>query len=131
MPITNGYRTKTAVLYARVSTNEQAQHGYSLRQQMERLREWAEAECYEVLGEVEDAGHSEANLERPGPDKVRDLVARGVMSVVLAQDRDRYAREPAYLYVLKQELAERGTALRSLDDQGGDSVDPVELMKGE
>ena len=31
-------------------------------------------------------------------DRVRDLVAAGGVSVVLAQDRDRFAREPAYLY---------------------------------
>jgi site-specific DNA recombinase len=129
VPSTNGYRTKTSVLYAR-ATNEQAQHGYSLRQQMERLCEWAEAECYEVLGEVEDAGHSEANLERPGLDRVRDLVARGGISVVLAQDRDHYAGEPAYLYVSKQELTEHGTALKSLNDLGDEGVDLAELMKG-
>jgi site-specific DNA recombinase len=96
---------------------------------MERLREWAETEGYEVLGEVEDAGHSGASLERPGLDRVRDLVARGGVSVVLAQDRDRYAREPAYLYVLKQELAEHGTALRSLNDRGDDSPEG-ELTEG-
>jgi site-specific DNA recombinase len=28
-------------------------------------------------------------------DRVRDLVAAGGISVVLAQDRDRFAREPA------------------------------------
>jgi hypothetical protein len=41
-------------------------------------------------------------------DRVRDLVAAGGMTVVLAQDRDRFAREPAYLYLLKQEFAEYG-----------------------
>jgi site-specific DNA recombinase len=131
MPSTNGYCSKTAVLYARVSPHEQAQHGYSLRQQMERLCGWAEAKGYEVLGEIEDAGHSGASLERQGLDRVRDLIARGGVSVVLAQDQDRYARETAYLYVLKRELAEHGTASRSLNDRGDDSVDPAKLMKGE
>jgi site-specific DNA recombinase len=95
---------------------------------MERLREWAES--YGVLGEVEDAGHSGASLERPGLDRVRDLVARGGISVVLAQDRDHYAGEPAYLYVSKQELTEHGTALKSLNDLGDEGVDLAELMKG-
>ncbi len=31
-------------------------------------------------------------------DRVRDLVTAGSVSVVLAQDRDRFAREPAYHY---------------------------------
>ena len=41
--------------------------------------------------------------------------------MVLAQDRDRFAREPAYLYLLKQEFAEHGTKVRSLNDRGDES----------
>ncbi len=35
---TNGHGPKKAILYARVSTEEQARSGYSLAQQMEALR---------------------------------------------------------------------------------------------
>jgi site-specific DNA recombinase len=95
MPSTNGHGPKGAVLYARVSTDEQARSGYSLAQQIEALREYAAREGYEILEEVQDAGQSGASLERPGMDRVRDLVAVGGVAVVLAQDRDRIAREPA------------------------------------
>ncbi len=37
---------KRAVLYARVSTDEQARRGYSLAQQLEALREYANREGY-------------------------------------------------------------------------------------
>src|SRR5215207_2257441 len=111
MPSTNGHGSKRAVLYARVSTDEQARSGYSLAQQLEALREYAAQEGYEVLEEVTDPGQSGASLTRPGMDRVRDLVAEGIVSTVLAQDRDRLAREPAYLYLLREEFAERGTAL--------------------
>jgi site-specific DNA recombinase len=66
-------------------------------------------------------GQSGASLERPGMDRVRDLVAAGGVSVVLAQDRDRFAREPAYLYILREEFGLRGCALRSLNDRGDNS----------
>jgi site-specific DNA recombinase len=112
---------RTAVLYARVSTEEQARSGYSLRQQLEALRAYAEREGYEVLEEIEDAGHSGAYLERPGLDRVRDLVESGAVSVVLAQDRDRFAREPAYLYLLKEEFGRHGCKLRALNDHGDES----------
>jgi len=49
------------------------------------------------------------------------LVAAGGVSVVLAQDRDRFAREPAYHYILRQEFEEYGTKIRALNDRGGDS----------
>src|SRR5215210_5155255 len=119
MQSTNGSRK--AVLYARVSTDEQARSGYSLAQQLEALREYALREGYEVLEAVSDPGQSGASLERPGMDRVRDLVAVGDVSVVLAQDRDRLAREPAYHYLLRREFEEHGCKLRALNDQGDGS----------
>ena len=83
---------KRAVLYARVSTDEQAKSGYSLTAQLEALRSFAEAEGYEVVEEISDPGESGAYLGRPGLDRVRDLVAKDGVDVVLAQDRDRFAR---------------------------------------
>ena len=121
MPSTNGHGPKRAILYARVSTDEQAKSGYSLRQQTERLREYAATEGYEVLEEVEDPGQSGASLERPRMDRVRDLVSAGGVSAVFAQDRDRFAREPAYLFYLREEFAERGTTLKALNDRGDGS----------
>jgi site-specific DNA recombinase len=121
MPNTNGYDPKRAILYARVSTEEQARSGYSLAQQLEALREYTACEGYEILEEVKDPGQSGASLERPGMDRVRDLVAAGGVSVVLAQGRDRFAREPAYHYLLKREFAEYGTKLKALNDRGDDS----------
>src|SRR5215213_4217339 len=112
---------KRAILYARVSTEEQARSGYSLAQQLEALREYAAREGYEILEEVQDPGQSGANLERPGMDRVRDIVAAGGVSVVLAQDRDRFSREPAYHYLLKREFEEHGTKIRALNDRGDDS----------
>src|ERR671916_373744 len=106
MQSTYGYGCRKAILYARVSTDEQARSGYSLAQQLEALREYAAREGYEVLEEIVDPGHSGASLERPGMDRVRDLVAAGEVSMVVAQDRDRFAREPAYHYLLKREFEE-------------------------
>ena len=121
MASTNGHGPKRVVLYARVSTDEQAKSGYSLAQQMQALRGYAAREGYEVLEEFEDPGESGATLERPGLDRVRDAVAAGGVAVVLAQDRDRFAREPAYLYLLREEFDGHGTKLRALNDRGDDS----------
>src|SRR5215208_4082404 len=77
MPNTNGHGPKRAILYTRVSTDEQARSGFSLAQQIEALRGYTAREGYEVLEEVVDPGQSGASLERPGMDRVRDLVAAG------------------------------------------------------
>ncbi len=121
MPSTNGHGPKRAILYARVSTDEQARSGFSLAQQIEALREYAAREGYDVLEEVQDPGQSGASLERPGMDRVRDLVAAGGVSVVLAQDRDRFSREPAYHYLLRREFEEHGTKIRALNDRVDES----------
>jgi site-specific DNA recombinase len=118
MPSTNGHGPKRAILYARVSTDEQARSGYSLAQQLEALRAYAAREGYEILEEIQDVGQSGASLERPGMDRVRDLVAGGGVFVVLAQDRDRFSREPAYTYPLRREFEEHDCELRSLNDRG-------------
>ena len=54
-------------------------------------------------------------------DRVRDLVAAGGVSMVLAQDRDRFAREPAYHYLLRREFEEHGTKIRAMNDRGDES----------
>jgi site-specific DNA recombinase len=86
MPSTNGHGPKKAILYDRVSTDEQAMSGYSLAQQLEALREYAAKEGYEVLEKVSDPGQSGATLERPGMDHIRDLVAADGVSIVLAPE---------------------------------------------
>ncbi len=58
------------VLYARVSSKEQAEEGYSLQDQMRTLRAWAERNGYEVVEEAEDRGQSGASLQRPGLGRV-------------------------------------------------------------
>ncbi len=69
MTSTNGHGPKRAILYARVSTDEQARSGYSLAQQLEALREYAAREGLQVLEEVQDPGQSGMTLERPGMDR--------------------------------------------------------------
>ena len=124
MPSTNGHGPKRAILYARVSTDEQARTGFSLAQQLEALRDYAAREGYEVLEEVQDPGQSGASLERPGMDRVRDLVAAHDVSVVLAQDVDRISREPWHYEYLRSWLADHGTQLRTLED--GPDASPME-----
>jgi DNA invertase Pin-like site-specific DNA recombinase len=65
MPSTNGSgRRRRAVLYARISTDEQARSGYSMAQQLEALRDHAAHEGYEILEEIADPGQSGASSRR-------------------------------------------------------------------
>lgn len=117
----NGNGKPRVILYARVSSKEQAKHGYSIRQQIDALRQHAEDSGYTVVAEVRDEGHSGATLDRPGLNQVRDLVAEGGVDVVLAQDLDRISREPWHYEYLKANFADYGTTLVALDDGDDDS----------
>lgn len=110
-----------AIIYSRVSTSRQESEGYSLRQQVEALREYARAEGYEVVEEVQDADFSGSTLERPGLDRVRDLVESGAADVVLAQDADRVSREPGDRAHLDVEFERQGAKIVALDDWDSDS----------
>ena len=70
---------------------------------------------------MQDPGQSGASLERSGMDPMRDLVAAGGVSAVLAQNCGRFAREPAYLSYLREAFGQHGCKLRSLNDRGDDS----------
>ena len=117
----NGYEPKRSALYARVTIDEQVRSGYSLAQQIEAVRDYAAHEGYEVVEEVTDPGQSGASIARPGLDRVRDLVDIGGVSIALAQDRDRFAREPAHHWLLREEFEEHGCRLKALNDRGDDS----------
>ena len=58
---------------------------------------------------------------------MRDLVAAGSVSAVLAQDRGKFARNPAYLYLLREEFGQYGTVLRDLNDRGDESLAILKL----
>jgi site-specific DNA recombinase len=118
-----------AILYARVSTRGQAERGYSLRQQIEALHTYAESKGYDVLAEHTDDGYSGMTLDRPGLDRVRELVEVGGVDLVLAQDQDRFAREPAFHYLLETEFSKYGTKLAAINDWGGDTAEG-QLLRG-
>jgi site-specific DNA recombinase len=122
---------RKCVGYARVSTAEQAQRGYSVRQQAERLRTWAEEEGYEMVEVVEESGVSGTVvlLERPGFSRLFDLVIGGEASVVVAQDADRISREPWHFGYLKAKLEEYGATLRTLDDAEADDSPESEFFR--
>ena len=60
-----------AALYARVSTERQADRG-TIGSQLALLRERIAAAGDELVGEYVDDGHSGARLDRPGLDALRD-----------------------------------------------------------
>ena len=112
---------QTCVTYCRVSTQEQAAHGYSMAQQRQALRDHAGREGWQIVEEFADPGFSGGSLVRPGLDALRTRVEQGDVDVVLVQDLDRASREVVGVLLLTEEFKRNGCALVSVTDAGDDS----------
>jgi site-specific DNA recombinase len=100
---------KTAVIYARVSSDRQREE-QTIASQTAALKEMAQAQGWMVPpGWVfEDEGYSGASLVRPGLEQLRDLAAEGQIESVLVYSPDRLSRKYAYQVLLIEELARCG-----------------------
>ncbi|MBR1760901.1 MAG: recombinase family protein [Schwartzia sp.] len=81
---------KRAALYIRVSTQEQAQEGYSVGAQKERLIAYCKAHDWLISDIYVDGGFSGSNLNRPGMQKLMEETDK--FDVVLVYKLDRLSR---------------------------------------
>ena len=89
---------KRAAIYIRVSTLEQAQEGYSIGAQKERLLAYCKAHGWGVADFYIDGGYSGSNLNRPGIQKLIAEVASFDLVLVLKLDRlSRSQRDTLHL----------------------------------
>jgi site-specific DNA recombinase len=83
---------KRVFIYIRVSTIEQAEEGYSLGEQEERLIKYCEAMGWEVIKVYIDPGYSGGNMERPGLKEMISEIENGNADIVLVDKLDRLSR---------------------------------------
>ena len=91
-------------IYVRVSTQQQAEHGYSLETQIDACRKKAEELCATSVKIYTDDGYSGAYLERPALDDLRDAAAQKLHDVIIIYDIDRLSRDTMHLLLLTEEL---------------------------
>jgi site-specific DNA recombinase len=98
---------KRAALYARVSTDEQAEHGYSLGSQLVACRKYADEHGMIVVAEFQD-DFSGAKLERPGFAQMRDMIRTRAVDCIIVLSSDRLTRNLAHSLILREELKQHG-----------------------
>lgn len=79
-------------LYIRVSTQEQANEGYSVGEQTDRLKKYAEAMRWSVSKIYVDPGFSGGNTDRPGLKELIKAVESGTIDKVVVYKLDRLSR---------------------------------------
>lgn len=83
---------KRVFIYVRVSTNRQAEEGYSIPQQIERLKKYCEAMGWILVKIYTDDGYSGGDLERPAMKQMIAEIEKGNADIVLVDKLDRLSR---------------------------------------
>lgn len=104
-----------AAIYVRVSTDEQARHGFSLAEQREACRARATALGASTVKEFADEGISGTTLDRPGLLQLREAVQDGKVDVIIVRDPDRLSRKLAHQLLLTEEFERANVRLEFLD----------------
>ena len=107
---------KRVVHYIRVSTDEQARHGYSIPAQIEALKKYSESHHYSVVGEFIDEGISarKSYKKRPALLKLLEAVQNDQVDIILFIKLDRWFRNVAAYYQVQPILDEHHTAWQAI-----------------
>jgi site-specific DNA recombinase len=97
-------------IYARVSTDAQAETGYSIHDQVRTCREQAAKLGLEVTEYIDD-GYSGEYLERPALDRLRDDLRAELLQNVIVYDPDRLSRNLTNQLLLADEIEKAGVQL--------------------
>jgi len=123
---------KKAVIYCRVSTEEQAKEGYSLDAQKKLCSRFAKGDGYRIAGIYRDEGKSATTLNRPA---LQDLLAKcqqdKSIDAVVVQETDRLARNTKDHLTIRAILKKAGVKLISVaqpmldDSPEGNMIDTI------
>ena len=95
-----------AALYIRVSTDEQAKHGYSIESQKARLRDWCKEHQYQVVDVYADEGKSARTKISNRKELLRLLndAENGLIDRIIIWRLDRWFRNVADYYRIQDKL---------------------------
>lgn len=92
-------------IYARVSTEEQAKKGYSLKDQIRECRRIADP--HEIIMEYIDEGVSGEFLDRPALSELRKDIRDGKINMVICLDPDRLSRKLMNQLIISEEIEKK------------------------
>ncbi len=121
---------QTAIIYTRVSTDEQAEKGYSLRDQEQRLRKHCESKGIEVIKHFQD-DHSAKTFERPEFKNLLEFIKKnkGVVKKLLIVKWDRFSRNMEASLTMITQLMKLGVTVEAIEQPLDESVPENLLMK--
>lgn len=114
-----------AVLYARVSTEEQAgKDHFSIDAQFNEMREFAKEKGWEVVGEFVDEGISGTKRDRPQLNQVIKIAEKKGCDVIVAHDLSRLSRSVYHTLDIFDRLGKYQVGFASVKEPEFDFTDP-------
>lgn len=109
-------KTRKAILYVRVSTDEQAEKGHSLAHQEERLRSYCLHNNIEVVAFFRE-DHSAKSFERPQFKKLLEFIKsnKKLADTLLFLKWDRFSRNAADAYAMINQLMRLGVEPQAME----------------
>jgi site-specific DNA recombinase len=102
--------------YSRVSTDEQATHGYSLEDQQEKLPQFCERNGHEIVLNVDD-NVSAKTFDRPGWKQIMDYIKKNRNSVdlILIMRWNRFSRNAPQALGMLEELKKYNVGVNAIE----------------
>ncbi len=112
----NGNAPKRAILYTRVSTDEQAEKGYSLRAQEERLRTYCQIKNIIVIEHYQDDA-SAKTFNRPAFSQLLQYMKehKNAVDLLLFIKWDRFSRNTSEAYQMIDRLLRSGVDAQAIE----------------
>jgi site-specific DNA recombinase len=129
----SGSEGTRAIIYLRVSTEEQARDGrYGLAMQEEACHRYAQRNAYSIVTIVTDEGLSGTlpPEQRPALNEALQLCAAGVADVLLCYAQDRLSRDVGDFDRLRKSLAQAGVRMETAME-GRDLTQPEAYLMGD
>jgi site-specific DNA recombinase len=98
-------------IYARVSTDIQAEQGYSLGAQITDCTAKAKELGGTIIKEYVNDGYSGAYLERPALQDMREAIRSKMFQMVVCYDVDRLSRNLSHQLLVTEEIEKSGASL--------------------
>jgi site-specific DNA recombinase len=121
----------TVALYCRVSTDEQAEHGFSIDDQKERLAAYCASQGWTDYEFYIDDGYSGTTTDRPELNRLIRHVRAGRIKTVVVYKLDRLSRrQKDALYLLEDVFEANGVAFKSATEPFDTSTPLGKAMLG-
>lgn len=120
--------TIKAAIYVRVSTDEQAQYGYSVEAQKEKLLAFCKSQDWEVYKAYVDDGFRATTLNRPEIQKLIEESNHQKFNMVVFYKLDRLSRSVKDLNYLIEAFEKNNVAIKSITEPFDTSSPPGKLM---